>query len=42
MHIVKGEHLPKLDVKLIGEGNMDAFVTAKIGAKTIKTNIVVT
>ena len=42
MHIVKGEHLPKLDVKMFGEGNMDAFVTAKIGGKTIKTAIKVT
>ena len=39
MHIVKGEHLPKLDVKMIGEGCMDAFVTAKIGSKTIRTTI---
>ena len=28
MHIVKGEHLPKLDVKMIGEGTMDGFVRA--------------
>lgn len=42
LHVVKGEHLPKLDVKMIGEGNMDAFVTAKIGGKTIKTSIKVT
>ena len=28
MHIIKGEHLPKLDVKMIGEGTMDAFITA--------------
>ena len=39
MHIVKGEHLPKLDVKMIGEGAMDAFVTAKVGGKTIRTKI---
>jgi len=26
MHIVKAEHLPKLDTKMIGEGTMDAFV----------------
>ena len=39
MHIVRGEKLPKLDVKMIGEGSMDAFVTAKIGGKTIKTAI---
>ena len=42
LHIVKGEHLPKLDVKLIGEGTMDAFITAKIGGKTIRTDIKVT
>ena len=42
MHIVKGEHLPKLDVKLIGAGSMDAFITAKIGGKLIKTAIKVT
>ena len=42
MHIVKGEHLPKLDVKLIGEGSMDAFVVAKIGSKKLKTKIVKT
>ena len=42
MHIVKGEKLPKLDVKMIGEGSMDAFVTAKIGGKLIKTKIVKT
>ena len=39
MHIIKGEHLPKLDVKVFGEGTMDAFVTAKIGGKLIKTKI---
>ncbi len=39
MHIVKGEKLPKLDVKMIGEGSMDAFVTAKIGGKLIKTKV---
>ena len=39
MHIVKGEHLPKLDVKLIGEGTMDAFIKAKIGSKTIRTKV---
>ena len=39
MHIIKGEHLPKLDVKMFGEGAMDAFVTAKIGGKLIKTKI---
>ena len=42
MHIVKGEHLPKLDVKMIGAGSMDAFITAKIGGKLIKTRIEVT
>ena len=42
MHIVKGEHLPKLDVKLVGEGSMDAFVTAKLNGKIIRTEIVKT
>lgn len=28
LHVVKGENLPKLDVKMIGEGTMDAFITA--------------
>lgn len=42
LHLVKGEHLPKLDVKLFGEGAMDAFITAKIGGKKIKTSIVTT
>lgn len=37
MHLIKGEHLPKLDFKMIGPGKMDAFVTAKIGGKEIKT-----
>jgi len=37
MHIIKGENLPKLDFKMIGSGKMDAFVSAKIGGKTIKT-----
>lgn len=39
MHIVKGEKLPRLDVALIGKGSMDAYVSAKIGGKTIKTKI---
>ena len=38
MHIIKGEHLPKLDFKLVGDGKMDAFVSAKIGGKVIKTD----
>ena len=37
MHIIKGEHLPKLDFKLVGAGSMDAYISAKIGGKTIKT-----
>ena len=39
MHIVKGEHLPKLDVKVFGAGTMDAFVKAKIGSKVIRTKV---
>ena len=39
LHVVKGEHLPRLDVKMIGKGTMDAFVTAKIGGKTIRTDV---
>ena len=39
MHIVKGEHLPKLDVKMIGEGTMDGFVRAQIGNKKIQTKV---
>ena len=39
MHIIKGEHLPKLDFKLVGDGKMDAFISAKIGGKSIKTKI---
>jgi len=39
MHIVKGEHLPKLDLKAYAEGSMDAFVTATIGGKKITTKI---
>lgn len=42
MHIVKGEHLPKLDIKLIGEGKMDAFIKTKIGGKKLKTRIIET
>jgi len=37
LHLVKGEHLPKLDVKMLGEGSMDAFVRATISGKKIKT-----
>ena len=37
MHIIKGERLPKLKFKLLGEGGMDAYISAKIGGKTIKT-----
>ena len=37
MHIIKGEHLPKLDFKFVGSGKMDAYVSAKIGGKIIKT-----
>jgi len=33
MHLIKGEHLPKLDVKMIGEGSMDAIVSATINGK---------
>ena len=42
LHVVKGENLPKLDVKMIGEGTMDAFITAQIGGKKIRTDIKVT
>ena len=38
LHIIKGENLPKLDFKMIGPGKMDAYVSAKIGGKIIKTN----
>jgi len=38
MHIVKGEHLPRLDVAMIGKGSMDALVCAKINGKKIKTS----
>ena len=39
MHIVKGENLPKLDVKMIGAGSMDAFITTFGNGKKIKTDI---
>ena len=39
LHMIKGEHLPKLDFKMIGAGNMDAYVSSKIGGKEIKTSI---
>ena len=42
MHIVKGEHLPRLDTKVIGAGSMDALVRAKIGGKQIKTSCITT
>ena len=42
MHIVKGEQLPRLDVKMIGKGSMDALVSAKINGKTIKTKCITT
>ena len=42
MHIVRGEHLPRLDVKMIGKGSMDALVSAKVNGKTIKTKCITT
>ena len=42
LHIIKGEHLPRLDVKLIGAGTMDAFVRCVIGGKKLKTRVVLT
>lgn len=42
MHIIKGEHLPKLDVKMIGEGSMDALICAKVNGKQIKTKCITT
>ena len=42
LHIHKGEHLPKLDTALIGQGKMDAFVDTKINGKRIKTKIIET
>ena len=31
LHIVKGEHLPRLDKKLVGAGTMDAYCMAMVG-----------
>mmetsp|Transcript_18982 Transcript_18982/g.23510 ORF Transcript_18982/g.23510 Transcript_18982/m.23510 type:complete len:157 (-) Transcript_18982:4702-5172(-) len=42
LHVVRGEHLPRLDAKMIGAGCMDALVCAKIGGKEIKTNCITT
>ena len=39
LHLIKGEHLPRLDKKLIGDGTMDAYCIAMIGKKKLKTKI---
>ena len=42
MHIVKGECLPRLDVKMIGKGSMDALVSTKVNGKLLKTKCITT
>jgi len=42
LHIVRGEHLPRLDVKMIGKGSMDALVSTKYNGKVIKTKCITT
>jgi hypothetical protein len=39
LHIIKGEHLPRLDTKLVGKGSMDAYCKAELGNKKLKTSI---
>ena len=31
LHLIKGEHLPRLDKKVIGDGTMDAYCMATVG-----------
>ena len=42
IHFFKGEHLPKLDTRLLREGKMDAYLKTEIGNKKLKTQIVET
>ena len=39
LHLIKGEHLPRLDKKLVGAGTMDAYCLTTLGKKKLKTKV---
>ena len=39
LHLIKGEHLPRLDKKLVGQGSMDAYCITYLGKKKLKTKV---